>query len=151
MDSQDVSAPFNSTYNAKQAEDRARVEREIQLLKLLRHPHVVQLFEVIETAGALYLIMEYASGGDLFHYIVENQRVPEPQACRFFHHIMAGVEHLHAMNIAHRDLKPENLLLDEQNCVKIADFGLSKRFDDNQLLSTACGSPCLGPSSFSGP
>eukprot|EP00439_Symbiodinium_sp_Y106_P051066 s7326_g6.t2 len=125
--------------------DIERVAREVQLLKLIRHPHVVQLFEIIETRGQLYLIMEYASGGELFDYIVQNQRVPEPEACRFFHQIIAGVEQIHAMNVVHRDLKPENLLLDEHKCIKIVDFGLSNRFDDNQLLRTACGSPCYAP------
>jgi len=125
--------------------DIERVAREVQLLKLIRHPHVVQLYEIIETKGQLYLIMEYASGGELFDYIVQNQRVPEPEACRFFHQIIAGVEKIHAMNVVHRDLKPENLLLDEHRCIKIVDFGLSNRFNLGQLLKTACGSPCYAP------
>eukprot|EP00930_Biecheleria_cincta_P039584 TRINITY_DN2719_c2_g3_i3.p1 TRINITY_DN2719_c2_g3~~TRINITY_DN2719_c2_g3_i3.p1 ORF type:complete len:765 (+),score=108.40 TRINITY_DN2719_c2_g3_i3:436-2730(+) len=89
--------------------------------------------------------MEYASGGELFDYIVQSHRVPEPEACRFFHQIIAGVEKIHAMNVVHRDLKPENLLLDEHKCIKIVDFGLSNRFRDNQKLKTACGSPCYAP------
>eukprot|EP00441_Pelagodinium_beii_P004112 CAMPEP_0197679866 /NCGR_PEP_ID=MMETSP1338-20131121/92365_1 /TAXON_ID=43686 ORGANISM="Pelagodinium beii, Strain RCC1491" /NCGR_SAMPLE_ID=MMETSP1338 /ASSEMBLY_ACC=CAM_ASM_000754 /LENGTH=482 /DNA_ID=CAMNT_0043260969 /DNA_START=31 /DNA_END=1476 /DNA_ORIENTATION=- len=86
--------------------------------------------------------MEYASGGELFDYIVAKGRVPEPEACRFFHQIIAGLEKVHAMNIVHRDLKPENLLLDEHKNIKIVDFGLSNVFRDGQLLKTACGSPC---------
>lgn len=125
--------------------DIERVAREVQLLKLIRHPHVVQLLEIIETKNQLYLIMEYASGGELFDYIVQHQRVPEQQACIFFHQIIAGVEKIHAMNVVHRDLKPENLLLDEHKCIKIVDFGLSNRFETNQLLKTACGSPCYAP------
>lgn len=125
--------------------DIERVAREVQLLKLIRHPHVVQLLEIIETKNQLYLIMEYASGGELFDYIVQHQRVPEQQACIFFHQIIAGVEKIHAMNVVHRDLKPENLLLDEHKCMKIVDFGLSNRFETNQLLKTACGSPCYAP------
>eukprot|EP00435_Cladocopium_sp_Y103_P011191 s1290_g2.t3 len=128
--------------------DIERVAREVQLLKLIRHPHVVQLLEIIETKNQLYLIMEYASGGELFDYIVQHQRVPEQQACIFFHQIIAGagqdideyhrVEKIHAMNV-------ENLLLDEHKCIKIVDFGLSNRFETNQLLKTACGSPCYAP------
>ncbi|CAK9045134.1 unnamed protein product [Durusdinium trenchii] len=125
--------------------DIERVAREVQLLKLIRHPHVVQLFEIIETKGQLYLIMEYASGGELFDYIVQHQRVPEVDACCFFHQIIAGVEKIHQLNVVHRDLKPENLLLDEHKCIKIVDFGLSNRFEPNQLLKTACGSPCYAP------
>mmetsp|Transcript_36947 Transcript_36947/g.95721 ORF Transcript_36947/g.95721 Transcript_36947/m.95721 type:complete len:720 (-) Transcript_36947:118-2277(-) len=125
--------------------DVERVAREVHILKLIRHPHIVQLFEIIETRGQLYLIMEYASGGELFDHIVSKGRVPEPEACRFFHQIIAGVEKIHEMRVVHRDLKPENLLLDEHQCIKIVDFGLSNLFRDGQRLSTACGSPCYAP------
>lgn len=122
--------------------DVERVAREVHILKLIRHPHIVQLYEIIETRRQLYLIMEYASGGELFDYIVASGRVAEPEACRFFHQIIAGVEKIHLMNIVHRDLKPENLLLDEHKSIKIVDFGLSNVYRDGQLLKTACGSPC---------
>jgi len=122
--------------------DVERVAREVHILKLIRHPHIVQLYEIIETRRQLYLIMEYASGGELFDYIVANSRVQEPEACRFFQQIIAGVEKIHQMNIVHRDLKPENLLLDDHRGIKIVDFGLSNVFRDGQLLKTACGSPC---------
>lgn len=122
--------------------DVERVAREVHILKLIRHPHIVQLYEIIETRRQLYLIMEYASGGELFDYIVANARVQEPEACSFFHQIIAGVEKIHSMNIVHRDLKPENLLLDDHRNIKIVDFGLSNVFRDGQLLKTACGSPC---------
>jgi len=122
--------------------DVERVAREIHILKLLQHPHVIQLFEIIETPRQLYLIMEYCSGGELFDHIVANGRVREREACRFFHQIVAGVEQIHRMSVVHRDLKPENLLLDEHRNIKIVDFGLSNTFQDGQLLKTACGSPC---------
>jgi len=122
--------------------DVERVAREVHILKLIRHPHIVQLYEIIETRRQLYLIMEYASGGELFDYIVANGRVQEPEACRFFHQIIAGVEKIHATNVVHRDLKPENLMLDDNHNIKIVDFGLSNVFRDGQLLKTACGSPC---------
>jgi len=122
--------------------DVERVAREVHILKLIRHPHIIQLYEIIETRRQLYLIMEYASGGELFDYIVANGRVQEPEACRFFHQIIAGVEKIHATNVVHRDLKPENLMLDDNHNIKIVDFGLSNVFRDGQLLKTACGSPC---------
>lgn len=125
--------------------DVERVAREVHILKLIRHPHVVQLFEIIETRGQLYLIMEYAPGGEVFDHIVARGRIEEPQACRLFHQIIAGVEKIHQMKVVHRDLKPENLLLDEHNQIKIVDFGLSNIFHDGQRLSTACGSPCYAP------
>lgn len=123
--------------------DVERVAREIHILKLIRHcRHIIQLYEIIETPRQLYLIMEYACGGELFDYIVQHGRAEEREACRFFHQILAGVERVHAMNVVHRDLKPENLLLDDRGDIKIVDFGLSNTHEDDQLLQTACGSPC---------
>ena len=86
--------------------------------------------------------MEYASGGELFDYIVANQKVKEPEAAKFFHQIIAGVEYLHKLNIVHRDLKPENLLLDHNKNIKLVDFGLSNTYKKGETLKTACGSPC---------
>lgn len=122
--------------------DVERVAREIHILKMIRHPNIIQLYEIIETPKQLYLIMEYASGGELFDYIVKHQRVKEPAAVRFFHQIIAGVEYLHKLNIVHRDLKPENLLLDHNQNIKIVDFGLSNTYKTGATLKTACGSPC---------
>ena len=122
--------------------DRERVSREIYILKTVRHPNIIQLYEIIETSKQLYLIMEYANGGELFDYIVSHQRVNEPEACKFFQQILSGVEYLHKLNIVHRDLKPENLLLDSQKNIKIVDFGLSNTYKTGETLKTACGSPC---------
>jgi len=125
--------------------DVARVEREIAFLKILRHPNVIQLYEIIETKEQLYLIMEYASQGELFDYIVDHQRVDEKTALKFFRQIISGIFYLHSQRIIHRDLKPENLLLDSQNNIKIVDFGLSNSMEGDALLKTACGSPCYAP------
>jgi 5'-AMP-activated protein kinase catalytic alpha subunit len=86
--------------------------------------------------------MEYASGGELFDYIVENTRLEEDEACKYYQQIISGVQYIHRLNIVHRDLKPENLLLDQNKNIKIVDFGLSNTFSQNELLKTACGSPC---------
>eukprot|EP00397_Hematodinium_sp_SG-2012_P002623 GEMP01002631.1.p1 GENE.GEMP01002631.1~~GEMP01002631.1.p1 ORF type:complete len:815 (-),score=126.14 GEMP01002631.1:1863-4307(-) len=131
--------------------DVERVAREIHILKLIRHPHIVQLYEIIETHKQLYLIMEYASGGELFDYIVAKSRLREREAVKLFHQILDGVYKVHEMGVVHRDLKPENLLLDEKKNIKIVDFGLSNSFRKDQLLKTACGSPCYAaPEMISG-
>ena len=122
--------------------DKERISREIQILKLIRHPNIIQLYEIIEDETNLYLVMEYFHGGELFDYIVSEQRIKETEACKFFQQIIDGVEYIHKLNIVHRDLKPENLLLDEKMNIKIVDFGLSNLYSSNQLLKTACGSPC---------
>jgi 5'-AMP-activated protein kinase catalytic alpha subunit len=86
--------------------------------------------------------MEYASGGELFEYIVKRKKLKEQEACKFFQQIISGIEYIHKSGICHRDLKPENLLLDDQNNIKIVDFGLSNTYAPQQTLKTACGSPC---------
>lgn len=122
--------------------DVDRVSREIHILKVLRHPVVVQLYEIIESENELFLIMEYARGGELFEFIVSHKRVREKEAARFLHQILSGVEYLHKLGICHRDLKPENLLMDDYNNIKIVDFGLSNTYQPGETLKTACGSPC---------
>eukprot|EP01035_Chromulina_nebulosa_P038417 gene38417-51899_t len=112
----------------KEQADVRRVNREIKILKKSRHGNIIQLYEVLDTQNTIYLIMECADGGEMFDFIVAQKHVPEPQACKFFHQIIDGVEVLHNNDITHRDLKPENLLLKASSdgwLVKIVDFGLS--------------------------
>jgi 5'-AMP-activated protein kinase catalytic alpha subunit len=122
--------------------DVVRLKREIHILKLLRHPSIIQLYDLIETDERIYLVMEYADGGELYTYIVERHRVEEDQARRFFLQLIDAVEYIHSHNIVHRDLKPENLLLDRHKNVKICDFGLSNVYSERRALETPCGSPC---------
>lgn len=122
--------------------DIERVSREIRILKIVKHPNVISLYEIIETPKQLYLIMEYACGGELFDYIVARNRLKEHQACLFLQQLISGVEYLQSVGVVHRDLKPENLLLDEHNNLKIVDFGLSNLYKSEEVLKTACGSPC---------
>ena len=129
----------------KEQADVRRVNREIKILKKSAHKNVIQLYEVLDTQNSIYLIMENCEGGEMFQYIVQHSHVPEPQACKFFHQIIDGVEALHKSEVTHRDLKPENLLLKASKngwLVKIVDFGLSNTHDGGKLLGTACGSPC---------
>lgn len=124
------------------ASDIERVTREIHILKQVRHPHVVQLYDIIETKTQLFLITEYVAKGELFDYIVSKQKLSEEEACKFFQEIISGIEYLHTLTIVHRDLKPENLLLDHNHSLKIIDFGLSNTYKGGGGLRTACGSPC---------
>lgn len=118
-----------------------KIRREIQNLKLFRHPHIIKLYQVISTPNDIFMIMEYVSGGELFDYIVKNGRLGEQEARRFFQQIVSGVDYCHRHMVVHRDLKPENLLLDHNLNVKIADFGLSNMMMDGEFLRTSCGSP----------
>ena len=125
-----------------EAADVERVTREIHILRRIRHPNIIQLYDIIETKRQLFLITEYVTGGELFDYIVTKQKLPEAEACKFFQQIISGIEYLHKLSIVHRDLKPENLLLDYNSTIKIIDFGLSNTYKEGEALKTACGSPC---------
>uniref|UniRef100_A0A1B6H4M6 non-specific serine/threonine protein kinase n=1 Tax=Cuerna arida TaxID=1464854 RepID=A0A1B6H4M6_9HEMI len=118
-----------------------KIFREIQILTKLRHTHVIRLYQVMETEKMIYLVTEFASGGEIFDYLVTNGKIPEKEACRVFHQIVSAVSYCHSRNIVHRDLKAENLLLDENMNIKLADFGFSNHFVPGEMLSTWCGSP----------
>uniref|UniRef100_A0A8C5CCK7 non-specific serine/threonine protein kinase n=1 Tax=Gadus morhua TaxID=8049 RepID=A0A8C5CCK7_GADMO len=115
--------------------------REVRIMKILNHPNIVKLFEVIETEKTLYLVMEYASGGEVFDYLVAHGRMKEKEARAKFRQIVSAVQYCHQRRIVHRDLKAENLLLDADMNIKIADFGFSNEFTLGSKLDTFCGSP----------
>uniref|UniRef100_A0A4W6DX88 MAP/microtubule affinity-regulating kinase 3 n=1 Tax=Lates calcarifer TaxID=8187 RepID=A0A4W6DX88_LATCA len=115
--------------------------REVRIMKILNHPNIVKLFEVIETEKTLYLVMEYASGGEVFDYLVAHGRMKEKEARAKFRQIVSAVQYCHQRRIVHRDLKAENLLLDADMNIKIADFGFSNEFTVGSKLDTFCGSP----------
>ncbi|XP_059522150.1 MAP/microtubule affinity-regulating kinase 4 isoform X3 [Myotis daubentonii] len=115
--------------------------REVRIMKGLNHPNIVKLFEVIETEKTLYLVMEYASAGEVFDYLVSHGRMKEKEARAKFRQIVSAVHYCHQKNIVHRDLKAENLLLDAEANIKIADFGFSNEFTLGSKLDTFCGSP----------
>ncbi len=121
----------------KDSADVRRVNREIKILKKARHDNIIQLYEVLDTQHAIYLIMECAEGGEMFDFIVACKHVPEVQACKFFHQIVDGVDNLHKNDITHRDLKPENLLLKASPdgwIVKVVDFGLSNTHEVSSFV-----------------
>ncbi|XP_051507513.1 MAP/microtubule affinity-regulating kinase 3-like isoform X1 [Myxocyprinus asiaticus] len=118
-----------------------KLSREVKIMKNLNHPNIVKLFEVIETEKTLFLVMEYASGGEVFDYLVAHGRMKEKEARAKFRQIVSAVQYCHQKHIVHRDLKAENLLLDADMNIKIADFGFSNEFMVGNKLDTFCGSP----------
>jgi len=118
-----------------------KVEREIAIMKLIEHPHVLGLYDVYENKKYLYLVLEHVSGGELFDYLVKKGRLTPKEARRFFRQIISALDFCHSHSICHRDLKPENLLLDDKNNIKIADFGMASLQPDGSMLETSCGSP----------
>lgn len=124
-------------------QDLPRAKLEINAMKNLLHQNICKLYQVIETEDYYFIIMEYCSGGELFDHIVEKSRLTESEARKFFRQIISAVAYLHSLGYAHRDIKPENVLLDENQNLKLIDFGLCAKPDGGMKshLYTSCGSP----------
>ncbi|XP_044892621.1 hormonally up-regulated neu tumor-associated kinase isoform X2 [Felis catus] len=120
------------------------LRREGQIQQMIRHPNITQLLDILETENSYYLVMELCPGGNLMHKIYEKKRLEESEARRYIRQLISAVEHLHRAGVVHRDLKIENLLLDEDNNIKLIDFGLSNCagiLGHSDPFSTQCGSP----------
>ncbi|KAI7892847.1 kinase-like domain-containing protein [Mucor mucedo] len=118
------------------------VQRELAVLQLLHHPHLIDLRQVLQDTQYVYFVMEYLEGGELFHVLAERGRLPESEGRHLFLQLITALAWCHAHHITHRDLKPENILLDkEKKNLKIADFGMAAMQPINALLRTSCGSP----------
>ncbi|KAL6282474.1 hypothetical protein ACE6H2_013403 [Prunus campanulata] len=119
----------------------AHIKREISILRRVRHPNIVQLFEVMATKAKIYFVMEYVRGGELFNKVAKG-RLKEVVARKYFQQLISAVGFCHARGVYRRDLKPENLLLDENGDLKVSDFGLSAVSDEirqDGLFHTFCG------------
>ena len=112
----------------------SKIYREISILRTLSHPNIVRLHEMVETERHIGIILEYASGGELFDFILTHRFLKDPPACRLFAQLVSGVGYLHKKGIVHRDLKLENLLLDRNRNIIITDFGFANVFDPNDEL-----------------
>jgi BR serine/threonine kinase len=117
-----------------------KVRREIALMRVVNHPNILRLIDVLESPGHLHIVLEYSERGELFDYLIARRYLPEYLALEFFRQITVGLEYLHSHGICHRDLKPENILLDSNNRIKIADFGFA-RWIRRDIAETSCGSP----------
>ncbi|XP_049354663.1 CBL-interacting protein kinase 18-like [Solanum verrucosum] len=120
-----------------------QTKREISVMAMVKHPHVVQLYEVMATKSKIYFVIEHAKGGELFNKLTKG-RLKEDVARKLFQQLINAVEFCHSRDVYHRDLKPENLLLDENGNLKVSDFGLSALAESKRqdgLLHTTCGTP----------
>lgn len=120
-----------------------QIKREISVMRLIRHPNVVELYEVMATKTKIYFVMEYVKGGELFNKVAKG-KLKEDVARKYFQQLICAVDYCHSRGVSHRDLKPENLLLDENGNLKVSDFGLSALAESKRqdgLLHTTCGTP----------
>eukprot|EP00030_Apusomonadida_sp_AF-17_P000541 a174975_535.p1 GENE.a174975_535~~a174975_535.p1 ORF type:complete len:388 (+),score=152.59 a174975_535:34-1164(+) len=120
--------------------DHTKAERDI--LKMIRHPFIVQLHYAFQTEDKLYMVLDYINGGELFFHLKRCGRFPEGQVLLYAAEITSALAFVHSLNIIYRDLKPENLLLDSEGHIRITDFGLSKQFKSSEeRTETFCGTP----------
>ncbi|XP_054460386.1 maternal embryonic leucine zipper kinase [Anoplopoma fimbria] len=124
-------------------DDLPRVKVEIDAMKNLSHQHICRLYQVIETSTQIFMVLEYCPGGELFDYIIAKDRLSEEETRVFFRQIVSAMAYVHSQGYAHRDLKPENLLIDEDQNLKLIDFGLCAKPKGGlgYELMTCCGSP----------
>ncbi|XP_073037979.1 CBL-interacting serine/threonine-protein kinase 3-like isoform X2 [Primulina eburnea] len=121
-----------------------QIRREIATMKLIKHPNVVRLYEVMASKTKIFIVMEFVTGGELFDNIANHGRMKEDDARKYFKQLINAVDYCHSRGVFHRDLKPENLLLDDAGNLKVSDFGLSalsQTVRDDGLLHTTCGTP----------
>ena len=127
-------------------EEKERINRELAIMRKLNHYNIVKLYQIVETKLTIYLIQENVPGKEFMEYLTKKGKLKEVEACKFFHQIISAPEYMHQCGVAHRDFKPENILITKDDTVlKIIDFGLGNIYKNNQLLKTACGSPCYAP------
>ena len=120
-------------------DDYQSVKQEINILKSVKHKHIVQLYEVLQTSRHIFIIMEYCEGKDLLDYILTKSKLSEEESLKYFQQLINALFYLHSQNIAHRDIKIDNMLLDRNRDLKLVDFGLSTKYPDDNLLDQPCG------------
>lgn len=141
---QSVAVKVVSKRKIVQAGLTEQTEREIAIMRRLRHPHIVHLHEVLATKTKIYFVMEFAKGGELFQKIAAERQFSEDLSRRYFQQLISAVQYCHANGVFHRDLKIDNLLLDEDLNLLVSDFGLSAVKEQTRpdgLLQTLCGTP----------
>lgn len=133
------------TKSSRRGVGREDIEREVSILKEIRHPNVITLHDVYENKTDVILILELVAGGELFDFLAEKESLTEEEATEFLKQILNGVQYLHSLQIAHFDLKPENIMLLDKNVpkprIKIIDFGLAHKIDFGNEFKNIFGTP----------
>ena len=120
---------------------KKKVFQEVYILKKIRHANVIRLLEVFEGSKQLFIVMEYAQGGDLLKYVQKQKHLKESEAKQIFKQIVFGLGHIHSRGVLHRDIKLDNILLDSDGGIKICDFGVSKIISKTDRITDQCGTP----------
>jgi serine/threonine protein kinase len=143
--------------NLLEPQNTERLQREVNSMAHLRHENLVSLHDFFWDETNFYLVLDLCSGGALFDYIINHDKLSEPLSALIFRQVAEGIRYCHSMGVAHRDLKPENVLIDRFPHVKVSDFGLCGFVHPDAMMTTFCGSPlycapeCLAKQKYSGP
>ena len=124
-----------------QKSTKRKMMQEIDILKSIKHTSHIKLLETFQTAKHYLIVMELCPSGDLLNYVRKRRKLTEKNAKYLFKQIMQGIAYMHQIGIVHRDIKLDNILLDGHGNVKIGDFGVSRRVDQEELLFEQCGTP----------
>ena len=116
-----------------------RLKNEVSTLISCDHPNIIKIFEIFENKEYLYIVMELCNGGELFDYIVKNKKIQEAEAAMLFRQVILAINYLHNHHIVHRDIKPENLTFSDNKILKLIDFGIAKRVNPNETMTTRAG------------
>ena len=137
---QEVAIKIIKNASLGNSERLKKIKQEAKILAAFTHPHIMRVYELIESPDDIYIVMEYIPGGELYDSILSRGKYEEDEARALFQQLIYALEYCHAHGVVHRDIKPENILLDDHGDVKIIDFGLANYFKDGSFLSTSCGS-----------
>lgn len=135
----------------------AKVKLEAKILSSFNNPHIMRVYDLIESEEGIFIVMEYLEGGELYDLILKRQKFSEAESRMYFQQLIHAIEYCHMHGVVHRDIKPENILLDDQGQIKLGDFGLANYFKDGVFMKTSCGSmnyaapEIIGGDIYSGP
>ncbi|XP_032763211.1 death-associated protein kinase 3 isoform X1 [Rattus rattus] len=131
--------------SSRRGVSREEIEREVSILREIRHPNIITLHDVFENKTDVVLILELVSGGELFDFLAEKESLTEDEATQFLKQILDGVHYLHSKRIAHFDLKPENIMLLDKHAasprIKLIDFGIAHRIEAGSEFKNIFGTP----------
>uniref|UniRef100_A0A2I2YJV1 non-specific serine/threonine protein kinase n=1 Tax=Gorilla gorilla gorilla TaxID=9595 RepID=A0A2I2YJV1_GORGO len=131
--------------SSRRGVSREEIEREVNILREIRHPNIITLHDIFENKTDVVLILELVSGGELFDFLAEKESLTEDEATQFLKQILDGVHYLHSKRIAHFDLKPENIMLLDKNVpnprIKLIDFGIAHKIEAGNEFKNIFGTP----------
>lgn len=127
-----------------------QVQRELKIMQTLKHRHILSMYTYFWDKESIYIVLEYAEGGDLWRQMYKEKRFSAHKTAQYVAQLCEAIDHAHKHKVLHRDIKPENILIDSKGDIKLADFGWSVQ-DQKMQRDTYCGTPDYIPPEMLGP